>query len=251
MTTRSENLGRAAGREAVGPPTPLVIAHRGASHAHPENTLEAFAGAANFGADWVELDVRRSADGVLIVHHDPEVPDGRAIVATLAPDLPGTVPTLSEALAVCAAHGLGVNIEIKSDPREPGFDPSYAAVDAVVELATAQVPSSPYLITSFDRHALDRVREIAPDQPTGQLLFAITDVDQTIERIVAAGHVAVNPWDPLVSAAFVGAAHAAGLAVYPWTVDDPHRQRELLALDVDGIITNVPDRLRAVLADPR
>ena len=59
-------------------PLPLVIGHRGASAARPENTVEAFRHAAELGADWVELDVRRTADDALVVHHDAELPDGRA-----------------------------------------------------------------------------------------------------------------------------------------------------------------------------
>ena len=57
---------------------PLVVAHRGASAAHPPgNTVAAFAAAVALGADWVELDVRLTADGALVVHHDPDLPDGR------------------------------------------------------------------------------------------------------------------------------------------------------------------------------
>ena len=237
------------GREGA---TPLVIGHRGASAAHPENTLVAFAGAAALGADWVELDVRRTADGELVVHHDATLPDGRVIVETSSGDLPPTVAALAAALAVCAAHDLGVNIEIKSDPTEPDFDDTYVVAERVAETlaampATRSDGSARYLVTSFDPGCVAQVREVAPALPTGQLAFDLRDPAALIAAAAAAGHVAVNPWAPFVDAAFVAAARAAGLRVYPWTVDDPDHLRVLIGLRVDGIITNVPDVLRSLL----
>ncbi|HET9600676.1 MAG TPA: glycerophosphodiester phosphodiesterase, partial [Acidimicrobiales bacterium] len=83
--------------------------------------MAAFRRAAEIGADMVELDVRRSADGVLVVHHNADLADGRAVASTASRELPGTVPALDEALAAC--EGMTVNVEIKNDPDEPGFDP--------------------------------------------------------------------------------------------------------------------------------
>jgi glycerophosphoryl diester phosphodiesterase len=76
-----------------------VIAHRGVPGLEPENTLASFRRAVEVGADMVEPDVRRSADGALVVHHEAQPPDGRAIVDTRAGDLPAAVPNLDEALA--------------------------------------------------------------------------------------------------------------------------------------------------------
>src|SRR3954462_15730102 len=84
----------------------LVIGHRGASHDYPENTLEAFEGAARQGADWVELDVRCTLDGALVVHHDPVLADGRAICETESLSLPPSVTTLALALAACPPMGV-------------------------------------------------------------------------------------------------------------------------------------------------
>ncbi len=90
------------------------MAHRGASEDHPPgNTVEALAAAGLLGADWVELDVRLTADGALAVHHDPELPDGRRIIDLPAARLPVWVPLLGPALDATA--GLGVNVEIKPD----------------------------------------------------------------------------------------------------------------------------------------
>src|SRR3954452_22090130 len=93
-----------------------IFAHRGASARYTENTVSAFQGARDLGADWVELDVRRTADGSLAVHHDAHLPDGRRIVELHAADLPDTVPDLAGALDAC--EPLGVNVEIKNLPGD-------------------------------------------------------------------------------------------------------------------------------------
>ena len=83
------------------------MAHRGASLAEPENTVAAFERARELGADWVELDARRSADGVVVVHHDAHLADGRLIADLTMDELPDGIPSLAEALEAC--DGMGVN----------------------------------------------------------------------------------------------------------------------------------------------
>jgi glycerophosphoryl diester phosphodiesterase len=253
MTTESDK--NVSSPPTGGPPARpvLVIGHRGASRAHPENTLAAFAGASVLGADWVELDVRCTADGALVVHHDAALRDGRVIAAVARAELPESVPTLADALATCAAAGLGVNVEIKSDPSEPGYDAGHAVAAEVAAMlaadATAPDGTPRYLVTSFDPRCLDRVRETAASLRTGQLAFNIDHVGKLMDRARGAGHVAVNPWDPFVDESFMAAARHAGLEVYPWTVDDPDRMRALIALGVDGIITNVPAAARRAVEE--
>jgi len=226
---------------------PVVIAHRGASHDEPENTLVAFIRAAEMGAHGVELDARLTSDGVVVVHHDPALADGRSIDVTLATDLPEHVPTLASVLESCVAHGLAVNVEIKVDEPEPQPGDWATLTVAVVE----HLRSCPgdYLVTSFSEACVAGVRALAPETPTGQLGFALPDAATFVGLAAAEGHATVNPWDPMVDAALVGLAHEAGLAVHVWTVDEPGRMVELAALGVDGIITNRPDVLRAVLGE--
>src|SRR5256885_6732148 len=112
-----------------------IIAHRGASAAYRENTVAAFRGAGPLGANWVELDVRRTADGALAIHHDAHLPDGRAVVDLAAADLPSPVPSLADALEACAP--LGVNVEIKNSPQDVDFDPAAALVEPVVDAIRA------------------------------------------------------------------------------------------------------------------
>jgi len=220
-----------------------VIAHRGASADHPENTVEAFRAAGPLGANWVELDVRRTSDGALAVHHDAHLGDGRAIVAIPATDLPPSVPSLAEALEAC--QPLGVNVEIKNSPHDVDFDPAAALVEPVVAVIAAA--AQPILVSSFHGPTLDRVRAVDPSIHTALLTFDLGDVARTIGDAVAAGHVGLHPFDRTVTRELVGMAHDAGLLINVWTVDDPARIEELAEMGVDGIVTNVPAVAAAVL----
>jgi len=222
-----------------------VIAHRGASRAAPENTLEAFRLARRQGADMVELDVRRTADGVLVVHHDAWLADGIPIVAVAAADLPPHIPGLADALAAC--EGMGVNLEIKNLPGEPDFDDGDAVALAVAAAVTDLGLADRILVSSFNLRTVDTVHVSAPELATAWLLVSVPDVAETVERTARHGHRALHPHDALVDAALVDACHRAGLAVNVWTVDDPERIRALAAMGVDGICTNVPDVALAAL----
>lgn len=229
----------------------LVIAHRGASADHPENTVAAFRGAREQGADWVELDVRLSVDGALVVHHDPTYPDGRAIARTSSQDRPDSVPLLAEALDAC--EGMGVNVEIKNTPGDlgDGVDQDLIVADLVVELIAAREAASPgaqpILVTSFDEATLARVRAARHRVETGLLAFDLHADPGAVDRSAAAGHLAMNPWDPFVDEDFMRRCQALGLRVNSWTVDDPVRMLRLRELGVHGIITNVPGIARDAL----
>lgn len=222
---------------------PAVIAHRGASAIRRENTLEAFKSAADLGADGVELDVRRTVDGRLAVHHDPLLEDGRTISELSADELPDFVPTLAAALDACA--GMFVNIEIKNSPGDPDFDPDDTAAHAVVDLVRSRGMVADVLVSCFHFPTLETVHRLEPDLRTGYLVGATVMDD--IALAAGQGHRAYHPWHGWLSPTWVDAAHEAGLAVYPWTVDDPERMAELVAYGVDGIITNVPDVARKVV----
>ncbi len=217
----------------------LIIAHRGASKAFTENTLEAFRGAADMGADWVELDVHRTGCGSIVVHHDAHVADGRLIRELSVADLPDHVSTLEAVIEACG--DMGVNIEIKNDPDDDDFDPEHHMVPEIVRIARATLLRDKVLITSFDMGAINAVHDIDKSMPTGLLTMDAVGPEVSIGRAKAHDHSAVNPWDEIVTPRWVNEAHAADLAVYVWTVDDPKRMIELAALGVDGIITNVPD----------
>src|SRR5687767_5361090 len=128
---------------------PVIIAHRGAARpgSHPENTVAAFRRARALAADWVELDVRRTGDAQIVVHHDPHLADGRPIVSLRRDDVPSEVPDLAAALAACA--GMGVNIEIKNFATEPDFDPAHWLSQAVVDAVRRADPPVSVLVSSF------------------------------------------------------------------------------------------------------
>ncbi len=223
---------------------PLIFAHRGASAAAPENTIEAFTLARELGADGVELDARRTADGHVVVHHDAHLPDGRLIVELPAAALPPSVAHLGEALDACT--GMVVNVEIKNWPADADFDPTEAVAEAVVGLVARAGWVDDVLVSSFHGPTVERVAALDTRLATA-LLVARADLAAAVEVAAAAGHTAVHPWDPLVTAEEVAAAHDRGLAVNVWTVDDPERIRELAGWGVDGVVTNVPDVARRAL----
>lgn len=226
------------------PDRPLIYAHRGASADHSENTLPAFLGAAEQGADWVELDVHLAGDGGLVVHHDPAYHDGQAVEDRPADRRPPTVPLLDAALDACV--GMGVNIEIKV--TRPDTDLADRVVALVAERWSAGSDQA-ICISSFDEATLDRVRSLEPAIDTAQLLFDLSADPGAVERAAERGAVAINPWDPFVDDALMSRCRDLGLAVNPWTVDDPDRIVELAALGVDGIITNTPGLARRYLGD--
>lgn len=255
-----------------------VIGHRGASRDERENTLAAFRAAAAQGAHGVELDVRRTADGRLAIHHDAHLPDGRAIRATTWDDMPDHVPDLAQALDACRGFAT-VNVEIKNWPDDADFDPTLGVVDRVVAELAGRPPTerAAVLVSCFHLPSLDRVRALDADIATGWLMIGpgvgpggalvTTEGDSrhsapvdpgdphaaiaaTVSAAVAAGHVALHPHHMFVNAELVAAAHEAGLAVNTWTADEPDRIRWLAATGVDAVITNVPSVALAALDEP-
>jgi glycerophosphoryl diester phosphodiesterase len=219
-----------------------VIAHRGASRAERENTLAAFERAALMGADWVELDVRRTNDEVLVVHHDPRLRDGRVIVRLSADELPDYVPTLVAAIEACGA--MSVNVEIKNDRHEPDYDPTDLVAAEVADLVARRGWQDKILISSF--HLATAVRARVLGLRSAYLVDALTI--GALDACQEHGLEAIHPETSSVTEPLVAEAHRRGLAVHVWTEDDPDRMRLLRSWGVDGICTNTPDVLVAVLA---
>jgi glycerophosphoryl diester phosphodiesterase len=176
------------------------------------------------GADGVELDVRWGPARQLLVHHDP-LPD----------PVPPTVPTLSEVLAAVSGR---INVEIKNLPTEPGWDAEEVIAVAVAEAVRSQ--RDRVIVSAFTLGSIDAMRVAAPEVPTGWLTLAAFDQLAALATAAEHGHSALHPHHSAVTPELVEAAHAAGLQLNTWTVDDPDRMRELAAMGVDGIITNLP-----------
>lgn len=224
------------------PPGPLVVAHRGASSSHPENTIEAFRAAAEAGADAVELDVRLTAEGIPVVLHDPGPPGGPPARELTLPELRRRLPaapTLAEALA---SLPVGVDIEIKNLPGEPDFgSPEEAALDAALEALAGF--GHPVLVSSFNWLTIERCRQVAPGIETGFLTVAGIEPLAALDYARTAGHAWILPHALAMgdgAAAIVAEAHDAGIRVGTWTVDDGAAIASMFAAGVDAVATNDP-----------
>ena len=239
------------------PPTagrPLVLAHRGACMRAPENTLEAFRIAADLGADGVELDARRTADGVLVVSHDPVVEGFGLLVehpfARLRAEVP-SVPTLEETFdALDGFAGFVVNVEIKCFPTDPDADPERVVVRGVVDLVAGRGGYDRVIVSSFELDAIDVVRALDARIVTGWLTSGLAP-GTTLPIAAQRGHTWLHPdratMSGAIAATTVKDAATMGVRIDVWTVDAPHEIAALAGAGVDAIITNVPDVARSIL----
>lgn len=231
----------------------LAIAHRGASGTAPENTLAAFRRAVDLGADAVELDVHRTADGHLVVIHEPvleatttgrgavrdltlaEVKAADAGVRFSAAFAGERVPTLYEVVEALP-HPTRLFIELKAGSLHyPGIEEQLLALlSETGARARAQ-------ISSFDHHALHRLRQLDRAVATGALIACNPGDPVALARW--AGATALHPVWYWVRPELIRACRAVGLAVYTWTVNDPQQIEQLRRLGVDGIMSDYPERL--------
>lgn len=211
--------------------TPLLLAHRGASRERPENTLAAFRRAVELGADGVELDLHRTADGVLVVHHDPTLADGRAIdslrwEAVAEARVRGEpVPRLEQVFDAVGPSCL-VHCELK------GRD----TAAATLALIAARAAPGQAAVHAFDHRLMAESRSLAPAVPRGVL-----EVSYPVEMLAAARAVdARDLWrhGEFVDAALVAAAHADGRRVIAWTVNTPDQILRLAGIGVDAICSD-------------
>ena len=241
---------------------PLNIAHQGASADAPGNTLAAFRLALEMGADGFELDIMLSTDGHLVVIHDDTVdrttdgsgPVRQKTLAELKALDAGTrfearfagerIPTLQEVFDLVAGNRALVNVELKADSlKSDGLEEKLVALIRRYDLGER------LLISSFNPFALWRVRRLAPDLSLA-LLYAENMPVHLRNRWFAflPRPDALNPSLRIATQEHVRWAKSKGYRLYVWTVDEEPEMRRLIALGVDGIITNKPDLLRQVLA---
>jgi glycerophosphoryl diester phosphodiesterase len=227
-----------------------VIAHRGASGYRRENTLGAYELAVEQRADMIELDLHHTRDAASVVVHD-ERPPGlgapRIGAATLAEvralDLGGgeRVPTFDEVLEAFGPR-IALNVELKRG--EAGPYPGLAAAAAAAVARRGLLART--LFSSFeDAYLAGLRRDVAESRRA--LLLDPRSAERPLERARAVGAEAINPWHGLATRELVEAAHAEGLAVYVYTVNREAEMQRLLELGVDGLFTDFPDRLRALL----
>jgi len=218
---------------------PRITAHRGASAHAPEHTLAAYDLALEQGADALELDVRTTADGVLVVLHDPTLArtcgDPRRVDAVTAAELDGGPLRLDDVLD--RYRDTALLVEVKDAPP--------AAVLDAVDRAGAR---GSVVVQSFDRRLLRALRALDPTLPLAPL-YRERCPSRTVRRDLAraeryAG--SIGPAAARIDAPLVLAAHARGLTVRAWTVNDPAEAERLVALGVDELVTDSPATLRPV-----
>ena len=256
----------------------LNIGHRGASAYAPEHTFAAYDLALEQGADYIEIDLQMTADGVLVALHDKtlnrtaDAPEGvperycRGLVSKktleqikmcdagswFSPEYAGEqIPTLDE---IFDRYGTSVNyyIETKNPDAAPGMEVELVGLldehGLIPEEGPAETDSWQVLIQSFSAESLMTIHELAPTLPLIQLYWAGTS--KSIQRdldAVSAYAVGIGPYKKDVDAALVEAAHEHCLAVHPYTVNTVEEMEALIALGVDGMFTNNPDLLDEVL----
>ncbi len=220
---------------------PLRIGHRGAAGHAPENTLASVKKAIEFGADLVEVDVRRSRDGHLVLMHDETVDrttNGTGRMAGLSlselraldAGQGAGIPTLDELLD--AAEGLvGLMLELK----EAGL------ADPAVEHVRRHRFSRTVIFASFLHEELRAVRAVDPKAATLALFDKLPKDPVGAASRVGATHAGLR--FKTVSSRWIVAFHRAGLRVFVYTVNQPRDIQAMRALGVDGIISDFPDRL--------
>ena len=235
----------------------LVIAHRGASAYAPENTMAAFELAVRQGADMLELDVQRSADGTIVVFHDEltERWDGRkrrttdcTLAELQALDIGGErVPTLADVCTLARERGVRLNVELKG----------LGIAAEVARILREERAEELVLISCFATQGLEEMAAAAPHLPRGYLMGTQTLRPRVRFReswpFRALSAANVSAWHPVYQIPLLGTVvprvRRAGYRVNVWTVNSPRIMRRLITLKVDGIITDTPDVLRAILQE--
>lgn len=226
-------------------PKPLVIAHRGDSSRALENSIEAFRLALSVPVDMIEFDIRKSRDNVLYVMHDKET--GRTAegnidierstadeIARIRLKNGEPVPTLADALAFMAGR-VGLNIEIKSE--------------GAGGLAAAHLVGAGYrgvlLLSSFQEREVLDARRVMPDVPVSGIFDGFSPSEVSAYRSKGYRQISLNR--KTVSQELIGRCHEVNISVYVWTVDDEEDMKRLISWGVDGIYSNRPALLRAVV----
>ena len=222
-----------------------ITAHRGASAFYPENTMAAFVGAKELGADWIELDVQQCKDGQIIVIHDSNLQRTTGVnrntwdmtyeeIAKLDagsffdPAYAGEkIPLLSEAVQFAKERDIKLNIELKPTGHETEFE------KCVVDIIRSAGMERECVITSQVYEVLERVK--AYDEFV-QTVYVMSLAYGDINRLTAADHFSVEATSATES--LVSRVHNAGKQIYAWTVNTQDSIHKMIEKNVDNIITD-------------
>jgi glycerophosphoryl diester phosphodiesterase len=239
--------------------TPLVVGHRGCAGEAPENTLASFQLALDQGCDAIELDVHLSADGQIVVCHDPTVQrttDGTGWIYQMTVEqlkqldagawfhkrfAGERIPTLDEVLQLVPKHIL-INIEIKHSYN-------HQLEARLLALLHASGRKKQVIISSFDHKCLARLKRLEPALKIG-LLYSENVVNHVKYAQLPGFPIhSLHPHHRFIEDEDVRAALQAGLRVYPYTVNEESQLRRWIGLGTTGIITDYPGKLRALLTN--
>jgi glycerophosphoryl diester phosphodiesterase len=232
---------------------PLLIGHRGYPARHPENTLASFKGAIEAGCDMIELDVTLTNDRKVVVIHDDTLnrtTTGKGLVKERSLDqirefdagswfngrfAGERVPELAEVLDLTAGRCM-LNIEIKESAFEAAC-PADAVERQVVDLVRAGKAMNRVIVSSFDQRILRRIA--AMDDPPALAYISDHGADtKLVEMLLAIEAFSWHPRFKVLTREQVDALHAAGLKVFPWTINTRQEAEKVLAMGVDGLICN-------------
>jgi len=230
---------------------PLIYGHRGARGERPENTLAALIHAKSVGVDGIETDIAMTADFVPVLHHDPELADGRLIRRLNFAALSG-IPSLAEALREVETDWL---IEIKTFPPNPekSHPPRLVVEKVLYVIKAAKIPAERLYILAFDWSVLREVARLAPEIRRVCLTEPETEAARdlwwgpgfaaatTPQAVAQTGAYAWSAFHETLTEAQILEAKALGLRVFAWTVNAPEDFDRLGGL-VDGVITDIPSR---------
>jgi len=238
-------------------PGPLAFAHRGAHHHElPENTMRAFQRAVDLGYRYLETDAHLTADGVLVSFHDDRL--------DRVTDRTGVIAELPWREVEAATVGASDRIPLLADLLEAfpdacfNIDPKHdAALDPLLDLIRRTGAIDRVCLTAFSDERIARARAVlGPRLCTGlgpREITRLIGASRRVTRFRSDGHCAQVPTShrnvPIVTKAFVRAAHRRGLQVHVWTIDDPAQMHRLLDLGVDGLMTDRAEVLREVLVE--
>ena len=241
---KENELEGAAGTPPLRVPDPFwIIGHRGMRRNGVENTRASFSEAVEAGADWIEMDVHGARDA-LVVYHDEQV-NGRPVKDQTLEEIrefkyPNgeQIPTLEEVIA-STRPGVGLGIEIKEGAIE----------NRVVDALRPLIGTRQIVAASFDVAILGRVKRLCPELRVG-ILTENLPVDWQ-RQMDSLGAEVLFPAANLVNPDVVKVAHQAGFRIVPWSVNEPDAMRHLIGLGVDGIITDDPASLAALVKSLR
>ena len=243
--------------------TTEVVGHRGAGRGvvgrARENTPESFAAAVAAGADWIELDVRRTADDELVLHHNAALDDGRAVVELTAAECARAgLAVLEEALDAIPPR-VGLDVDVKTVMEDAVDAPARRTVSLLMPYLRREAVRRRVFVCSFDPGVLTAVHEGAPKVPTAWMPFVRNPLDQAVSGAVGLGcpivAADVRSFGPLEGGPPPGGrpvgytvelAHRAGLDVVSWC-PNPREAVALAAAGVDAVVVDdVPGTVAAL-----